>query len=245
MKSRPSVWLLLISAALLAISATCWAQTGTTGTAAAPPDTVSTAAPPASAPAEAPPAAPPATSTPATTPPASSTPTSVQPTTPPPPPAQTQAQTSSAPRGNGSPFGKGAMHGSFTAGWGRSFGQDYLMVGAGLGRYIRNGMELALSYEAWFGSDPSVSKLTPEIRMVLARAQRLAIPYVGAFYRRTFIGSDIDDLNSVGARAGIYKGGGRSYVGFGGVWEKYLDCDEKTYEDCTTFYPEGSVGVSF
>jgi hypothetical protein len=238
MKSRPSVWLLLAFAALLAISATCWAQTGTTGTTTAPPDTVSTTPPPASAPpAAAPATAPPASSTPA------STPTSVQPTTQPPPPAQAQAET--APRRSGGPFDKGAMHGSFTAGWGRSFGQDYLMVGAGLGRFVRKGMEVGVWYEAWFGSEPSVSKLTPEVRLVLAKAQRLMIPYVGAFYRRTFIGNDIDDLNSIGARAGIYKGGGRTYLGFGGVWEKYLDCDESTYEDCTTFYPEGSVGVSF
>ena len=119
------------------------------------------------------------------------------------------------------------------------------MVGAGLGRYLKNGLEVGLSYEAWFGSDPSVSKLTPEIRMVLARAQRIMTPYVGAFYRRTFIGDNVDDLNSVGARAGIYKSGGRSYLGFGGVWEKYLDCNEDVYQDCSTFYPEGSVGVTF
>jgi len=137
------------------------------------------------------------------------------------------------------------MHGSFTAGWGRTFGQDYLMIGAGLGRYIRNGLELGVWYEAWLGNDPSVSKLTPEIRMLLVRKPRILTPYVGAFYRRTFIGSDIEDLNSLGARAGVYKGKGRTFLGFGGVWEKYLNCDESTYEDCTTFYPEGSVGVSF
>ena len=119
------------------------------------------------------------------------------------------------------------------------------MIGAGLGRYLKNGLEIGLGYEAWFGSDPSVSKLTPEIRMVLARAQRIMVPYVGAFYRRTFIGSDFDDLNSVGARAGIYKSGGRSYLGFGGVWEQYLNCDKSVYGDCTSFYPEGSVGVTF
>jgi hypothetical protein len=228
MKSRPYVWPWLLIAVLFTVGAftgTSWAQTGTTSTPPASPDTVNTSAP-------------------ATTPPASSTPTSTpaaaQPTTPPP----AQAEATSAPKRSG-PFSKGTTRGSLTAGWGRSFGQDYLMVGAGLGRYLRNGLEMGLSYEAWFGSDPSVSKLTPEIRMVLARAQRIMVPYVGAFYRRTFIGDNVDDLNSVGARAGIYKSGGRSYLGFGGVWEKYLDCDESIYEDCTTFYPEGSVGVTF
>jgi len=130
-----------------------------------------------------------------------------------------------------------------TAGWGRSFGDDYLLVGVGAGRFIKTGLELALNFEAWIGSDPGVTKLTPQINYVVTRA-RVAQPYVGAFYTRSFI-QDFDDLSSVGARAGVFRGKGRASYGVGGVWENYLDCDESLYGDCSTFYPEVFVSTSF
>src|SRR5262245_52097370 len=125
MKSRPVVLLGLVVAVLIlagAITGTSWAQTGA---APAAPDTVSNATPPASAPATTPPESAPAATPPAGSSTPTSTPTSIEPTTPPPPPAQQQAKASSSSSGGGGPFSRGTMTGSFTAGWGRSFGQDY------------------------------------------------------------------------------------------------------------------------
>jgi hypothetical protein len=115
------------------------------------------------------------------------------------------------------------------------------LVGVGASRFIKTGLSLGLDFEAWLGSDPGVTKLTPNINYVLTRAQRLVTPYVGGFYTRNFI-QDADDLNSVGARAGIYRGTGRTSVGVGAVYEDYLDCH---YEDCSTVYPEVFASTSF
>jgi hypothetical protein len=73
---------------------------------------------------------------------------------------------------------------------------------------------------------------------------RAAKPYVGAFYTRNFI-ENADDLDSVGARAGIYRGRGRASYGFGAVWENYLSCDDTVYGDCSSVYPEVFVSTSF
>jgi hypothetical protein len=70
-------------------------------------------------------------------------------------------------------------------------------------------------------------------------------PYVGAFFSRTFI-DNYSDLNSAGARAGVYLPLGRNtHLGLGGVYESYMDCSESTYHSCSDFYPEISFSVSF
>ncbi|HET9951348.1 MAG TPA: hypothetical protein VFS09_06075 [Candidatus Eisenbacteria bacterium] len=136
------------------------------------------------------------------------------------------------------------MRASFTLGYGQSFGDDYMLLGIGLGRYIKRGVEVGLYYENWLGSDPGVSKLTPRINIVLTRSPMIT-PYVGAFYTRAFI-SDYDDLSSIGGRAGVYRGRGRTSYGVGVVYEKYLDFDETKYGgDGTNIYPEVFVSASF
>jgi hypothetical protein len=237
----------LIGAALL--SSTAWAQT--------PPDSVGATAiqqpavpdsvpsqPPAATPAPAATAAPApaATAAPApaaTTPPPASPP----PTTQAAQPAQAQAA-SSAPR-RGDPFARGNLRLSGTAGWGQGFGTDYLIIGVGAGYYIRNGLDVGLYYENWAFGDPGVSKLSPEVRLTRQLPMGVA-PYVGAYYRRTFI-DGFDDLDSFGGRAGAYKYSprGRSMFGGGVVYEKYLDCDESAYTDCSNVYPEILFATSF
>jgi len=70
-------------------------------------------------------------------------------------------------------------------------------------------------------------------------------PYVGAFYRRTYI-NGASDLDSYGARAGAYLQLGRNaYLGLGGVYEKYSDCRESTYRSCDSTYPEASLTFAF
>ena len=68
-------------------------------------------------------------------------------------------------------------------------------------------------------------------------------PYVGAFYRRTYI-ENLPDLESVGGRAGIYMSSGNNvYISIGGVFESYLNCEETTYRSCDESYPE--LGITF
>ena len=176
-------------------------------------------------------APPPATQTQTAPPPATQTQTAP----PPPPPAKQQ------PTG---PFGKGTRRATFTAGWGRSFGEDYLLLGLGVGYYFRNNMALNLGLETWALNDPNVTKFTPELQIVVPRP-RGPRPYLAGFWRHAWI-EDEPDLSSIGGRVGIYnKIGGRSAAGVGAVYEHYLDCDEDRYNSCSQVYPEAVFGVSF
>jgi hypothetical protein len=142
-----------------------------------------------------------------------------------------------------SAFSKGTNRASFTAGWGRSFGDDYLLLGLGIGRFLKNGLEIGLDYQAWIGSDPGVQKLSPSVLYVVTKAPRIT-PYLGAFYTRTFI-QDYDDLSSIGGRAGVFKGSGRTAVGAGVVYEDYLNCSGSVYGDCSDVYPEVFISAAF
>ena len=89
-----------------------------------------------------------------------------------------------------------------------------------------------------------MTKITPSVQYVLHRMQTVK-PYVGAFYRRTDIES-LADLDSLGARAGVYVQAGRNlYLGLGAVHESYLDCNKSTYRSCDSTYAEVTFTVAF
>jgi hypothetical protein len=141
-------------------------------------------------------------------------------------------------------FSKGRTHFVFTAGTGYAFDESYLVVGLGANYYVVDGLNLGLHWEYWTGSDPKMSKLTPSIQYVFHQMNPVK-PYVGAFYRRTYL-EQLEDLDSWGARAGVYLQAGRnSYVGAGVVYESYLDCNEGTYRKCDSTYGELSFTIAF
>ena len=175
-----------------------------------------------------------------TAPPAT-TPTPV--TTPPPPPPTQVTATSNSPQPteDAGMFTKGRRRVSGTIGWGSSFGDDYLLVGLGVGYFIANGLTVGLDLEGWFLGEPTMYKVSPRADYVLWRSPRMK-PYFGGFYRYSFI-SDFDDYSSLGGRAGIfYKGVRGGMAGAGAVYEKFLDCE---VGDCDTIYPEVFVAISF
>ena len=248
----PALLLLMIS-----LPDRSWSQTATTPDAATAPDSVQaqpaspdSVAAPAVAPSTntPPPAAAPSTTT--TPPPAAAAPS----TTPPPatapaaqsaPPAQTPPPAQAQSAGKREPFTKGTTRVSVTGGWGRSFDEDYLMLGVGAGRFIANGLNLGLDLEAWMFGDPGVFKISPNVNYVLSAPRRRTKPYVGGFWRRTMI-ENADDLSSIGGRAGAYfKGAGPLMVGGGVVYEDYLDCNDNLYQSCTQVYPEFIISASF
>ena len=141
-------------------------------------------------------------------------------------------------------FGQGRTHLFITGGAGYAFDETYLVLGAGLTYYAIDGLGLGLSFETWTGADPHVTKITPSVQYVFYR-MGAAKPYLGGFYRRTSI-EDRKDLDSVGARAGIYFQAGRNaYFGVGGVYESYLDCETSVYRKCESTYPEVSFTFAF
>lgn len=149
--------------------------------------------------------------------------------------------------GLGTAFSKNSTSLGVFVGSGRAFDDDYIILGVGVGYYVTEGLELGLDLQRWFSGEPTITKVSPQIRYVFTRANPVK-PYVGAFYRRTsfdeFDGIEIDDQDSFGYRVGAYfSSGNRVYVGAGVVYEEYEDCSRVT--DCSTTSPEILFTVSF
>jgi len=141
-------------------------------------------------------------------------------------------------------FSKGRTHFFVTAGNGYAFDESYLVLGVGLSYYLIDGLNVGLSFESWSGSDPGMNKITPSVQYVFHQNQTLK-PYVGGFYRRAYI-DGLPDINSTGARAGVYFTAGRNaYIGIGAVYESYIDCNESVYRSCNDTYPEVSFTIAF
>jgi hypothetical protein len=141
-------------------------------------------------------------------------------------------------------FSQGRTHFYLSGGAGSSFGQSYVVIGAGLEYYLLNGLGAGLAFESWSGADPGFTTITPSVRYVFYDVRSVK-PYVGAFYRRTDFGNG-QSLDSAGARAGVFvQTGGKAYMGFGVTYESYLDCQPAVYDTCSSTYPELSFGVVF
>ena len=135
------------------------------------------------------------------------------------------------------PFQQGSQNVSVVAGAGSAFGDDYIILGAGYGYYLIDGLELGIDAQFWLNGDPSITKLSPQIKYVFTQPKTVK-PYVGAFYRRTFT-EGFEDLDSIGYRAGLYfMGQGNFFFGAGVVYEDYQDCSETVFTDCSNTYPE-------
>ena len=141
-------------------------------------------------------------------------------------------------------FSKGRVSLVFTGGTGYAFNESYLVLGLGASYYVIDGLNVGLSFESWTGSDPKLYKVTPSVQYVFYQIPKLN-PYIGVFYRRTYI-DNLPDIDSAGARAGIYFPVGRNaYFGAGAVYESYIDCKQTVYTSCSDTYPELSVVISF
>ena len=140
------------------------------------------------------------------------------------------------------PFKQGKVRVGFYAGAGSSWNQTYVIIGAGLGYYVLNGLEAGVDVEGWVLQDPTFWKVTPQVRYVLWQLQPIR-PYVGAFYRKTFVSQEWPDYESWGGRAGIAYRNGGNYLAVGVVYEKFIDYNYGG--DDYLVYPEVAFWLSF
>ena len=139
-------------------------------------------------------------------------------------------------------FSRGRTHLAVVAGNGYAFDNSYVVLGVGASYYLADGLNIGLSAESWTGGDPGMYKLTPSVQYVFYQVPRVS-PYVGVFYRRTYV-DNLPNLDSAGGRAGVYFAAGRNtYISAGVVYESYLDCDKTLYKSCSDTYPE--LGITF
>ena len=144
-------------------------------------------------------------------------------------------------------FSKNSTSVGVVLGSGSAFSDNYVILGLGVGYYVVKGLELGIDLQHWFSGEPSITKVSPQIRYVFTQPKVIK-PYIGAFYRRTYYGSyrgiDLDDQDSFGYRAGAYfSTNNRVYIGGGVVYEEYKDCS--SFTDCSSTYPEILFTVSF
>jgi len=141
-------------------------------------------------------------------------------------------------------FGKGNTHFIITGGSGYAFDQSYLVLGVGASYYLMDGLNVGLFLESWSGADPSMYNVTPSVQYVFYQIPHVK-PYVGAFFRRSYI-DGLPDIDSAGGRAGVYIAAGRNaYIGVGAVYESYIDCSTAIYVSCSSTYPEVSFTIAF
>jgi len=142
------------------------------------------------------------------------------------------------------PFDKGRSNVTFQLGAGSTFNDDYILLGLGYGYFLVDGLRLGIQFDLWLNGDPSIYQVTPEVAYVFHKVPHVK-PYVGAFYRRSYI-EGLDDLDALGYRAGAYfTAGGGAYIGFGYAWSEYQDCEETVYTDCDSSYTELTFVVAF
>jgi hypothetical protein len=141
-------------------------------------------------------------------------------------------------------FSAGSARLAVIVGNGYAFNDTYLIIGVGAAYFVADGLDLGLDLESWTGGNPGITKVSPRLDYVFNTGGSLR-PYAGVFYRRTMI-EGLDDLDSIGGRAGLYFMSGKGvYVGAGLVYESYLSCQTSIYSSCDDTYPELIVAFSF
>lgn len=155
----------------------------------------------------------------------------------------------SARRTSAGPFAKGRSRLSLSGGTTGQFGNAYIVIGGGYGYFLADGLELGVDAAFYFGDDPSITVVSPNVRYIVWQAGAIK-PYIGAFAQRQFLGEfqgvDLDDIDSVGARGGIVWATGRSYLTLGAAYATVIDCESHTHIklECEQIYPEFGFGLS-
>jgi hypothetical protein len=155
----------------------------------------------------------------------------------PPPPAADQP----AERG---PFSRGRLEISGMIGTTFLNNRSYLILGAGVGYYLVDGLQIGLGGSFWLLDSPFAATVTPALTYVLHFVPLLK-PYVGGFFRHYFVGSNVTDFSSLGVRFGAYlvPAHSHSYFGLGAVYEAVLDCNTSV-RSCDGIYPELLFAIS-
>ena len=140
-------------------------------------------------------------------------------------------------------FDKGNTIATVSIGSGQFFSEDYLIIGAGIGYYVTDGIELGVDVNYWTGGDPSIYEITPKLTYVYDNPSQFK-PYLGVFYNRTYI-EGLDDSDALGYRVGAFVPvGTKTYIGIGIVNTELQDCRETVLVSCSETYTELTFRIS-
>ncbi|MCJ7765931.1 MAG: hypothetical protein MUP09_08340 [Thiovulaceae bacterium] len=131
---------------------------------------------------------------------------------------------------------------SYSSGTGTNV-ENYFVVGVRGDYFVRDNLSVGVGFRSWTGGTPTLQQVTLPVTYYMPTQTRYR-PYLGAFYRYTYVGSDrYDNYSSIGARAGVAILFENGYAGFGWAQEVYLNRDNVSSN--SSGYPEAVIGFSF
>ncbi|MFT7579030.1 MAG: hypothetical protein ACI9MR_000692 [Myxococcota bacterium] len=136
------------------------------------------------------------------------------------------------------PYYQGRTRLALNGGYISSGSDDRFLIAASFGVFVIDNLEAGLDTQIQFGS-PFIGQLGPAIRYIYPVTRELH-PYFGGFYRHWFVGSNIDDIDTVGVRGGLMIDAGQVFFQIGAVYEATIS--ECSGDGCNDFYPE--LGIS-
>ncbi len=141
------------------------------------------------------------------------------------------------------PFDRGQLWIGVGGGTQTQFGHRYYAVGASVGYFVVDGLEIALGGVEQFGSGPNIAQLSPAVRYVVQPLVGVwpVVPYVGAFYNHWFVSDSINDVDTLGARAGLLYVSGKFVVGLGVAYEQLVS---ECTTNCSAVYPDITLAFS-
>lgn len=140
------------------------------------------------------------------------------------------------------PFRQWQVRLSGNVGAGTDFSNTYFQLGAGLGLFVANGLEVGIDTSFQFLETPFVFNLNPGVRYIFFQVPVLH-PYFGGYYRHGFV-DGAEDLNVLGARLGASWVNDRLvWLSGGMVIERSLKCPDTG--SCNAVFPEIMLALRF
>ena len=142
----------------------------------------------------------------------------------------------------GALFEQGSKNVGVNIGAGSNFGVNYTIIGINASYFVVDNLQAGLEYRGWFGNGPAINEISVPVTYIVPLNDKFR-PYLGGFFRKTFLDSSQgDDYSVYGARVGVSMiTSGNSYASFGWMQEYYDNSDG----DSSNGYPEVAVGLSF
>ncbi len=145
-------------------------------------------------------------------------------------------------------FEKGRSSVGIVAGSSSYNGDVYTIIGVEYNYFVMDGLSVGSGYRGWFGGDSTINQLTIASNYYILYSKKLR-PYIGGFIKKTFENNNyIEDRNYelYGIRGGLAVAmSPNSYASFGYAYEKYTNCTESFFQECSSAYPELVFSLAF
>lgn len=139
-------------------------------------------------------------------------------------------------------FSLGSKNVGVTLGTESSFGNTYTVMGANVNYFVLDNLSVGTSYQAFLGGTPDITQVTVPVTYHVPLENTTYVPYLGAFYNRTFIEKPYKDYDIYGGRAGLsLQTTPNSFMSVGWVQEFSNNANNTENRG----YPEVMGGFSF